>query len=212
MPIALAPYDPSRNFICGASFRAGGKIWSRGQSFDKTVVNGRVLEQLYDQRRLVYADAEPKLARGPKRIASLLKQFIRTTVAAHAAVLSRNSDGASGTAREAPGAEESASASSGSASAPQGEAAEQTASPTDSTADAEASPALPNEDEAAAAPLGEDATAAATVSERDGQIERLMIDHSQTQLLEKAAGIAGMSSKTPKAKIAAALVDAGLAG
>lgn len=212
MPIALAPYDPSRNFICGASFRAGGKIWSRGQSFDKTVVNGRVLEQLYDQRRLVYADAEPKLARGPKRIASLLKQFISTTVAAHAAVLSRNSDGASGTAREAPGAEESASASSGSASAPQGEAAEQTVSPTDSTADAEDVPDSPDANEAAAAPLGEDATAAATVSERDGQIERLMIDHSQTQLLEKAAGIAGMSSKTPKAKIAAALVDAGLAG
>lgn len=54
--IYLPPFDPGRNFKCQAFFRAGGIIWSRGQEFDKTCVNERVLRQLYDMRRIGYSE------------------------------------------------------------------------------------------------------------------------------------------------------------
>jgi hypothetical protein len=78
----------------------------------------------------------------------------------------------------------------------------------DMTAGEEQIAASPPEAEAAAAPVGETATAAA---DRTVKIEKAMTDHSQAQLLEKAEGIPGLSKRTPKADIAAAIVDAGRA-
>jgi hypothetical protein len=257
MPIRLAPYDPSRDFVAKVAFRAGGKIWSKDEPFDKNFVNGRVLEQLYEQRRIGDPDDSPKLSRSAKRIAGHCRAFVDSVrahvarvgqtlspVEAHeqlvaekqsedtegssgaqpstagggeggsskepdtpqgvpaapeqAAPTPQDTQGAPGTAREAPGAEGSTSASSGSASAPPVS--------TVNAGDADSSPVT---SEAAGAPAGEAVTTAATNDERDAKVEQLMIDHSQSQLIDKAADLPGVNSKTPKKKLAELLVDAG---
>lgn len=223
MPIRLEPFDPSRSFVCAAGFRAAGKLYGKSIPFDKTSVNMRVLEQLYEQRRIVYANAQPKMARGPKRVAQLLKGFVGSVREHHARTLTpveaheqlvaekqiEDTEGSSGAQPPAADGGEGGSSKEPESQQEASAAPEQAAS-THSTPDAEA-PDSPNEDEAAAAPVGEAATAAATNAERDAKVEQLMIDHSQSQLLEMAKGIAGLNSKSSKKRIAEALVDAGLA-
>jgi hypothetical protein len=71
----LAPFDPSREFICrGRSLLAAGKSYTAGQLFDKGSVNSRVLRQLYEARQIGYADVPEAgnmrvdpLRAGPKR-------------------------------------------------------------------------------------------------------------------------------------------------
>lgn len=211
MPIALAPFDSSRDFIAQTSFRAGGVIWQRKKPFDKSFVNARVLEQLYNQRKLAYAPFERKrspLAGVPSSIAEHARRFVDSILAhtrtltpreAHSEAVAEEQaedNGASGTAREAPGVEESTSAQSGEASAPAIE-----------TVEGAAHEAAPPEAEAAAAPVGDAATAAAT--DRDQAVERLMIDNSQSQLFEKAKDLPNITVTTSKKALAEALVDAG---
>jgi hypothetical protein len=109
MPIALEPFDLSRDFVAQTNFRAGGVIWMRKKPFDKSYVNDRVLRQLYEARKIAYAPP----------------------------VALEDTKGASGKARKAPGAEESTSAQSGPASAPNEtakDAEEDTAEPSEAEA------------------------------------------------------------------------------
>jgi hypothetical protein len=205
MPIALAPFDPSRDFEARTFLRAAGRNYRRHDPFDKSTVSERLLRQLYEQRKIASVGGPPK-PKGAKRMAKLLGGFVASVLARR----NQDTEGASGTAREAPGAEESTSATSGSASAPQdGGGGPEPASP-DLITEAEAKQSAPASSEAAAAPAGDSATVAA--DSREARIDALMIAHSQKQLLELAKDLPGVSSKTPKATAAALLVDAGLAG
>lgn len=56
MGIYLAPFDPSREFVTQAAFRANGIIWGRGYKFDKNTVDARTLRLLYEGRRIIYDD------------------------------------------------------------------------------------------------------------------------------------------------------------
>lgn len=56
MAIVLAPFDATRDFVCQTFFRADGWIWQRGEPFDKSRVTTRVLRQLYEYRRIGYAE------------------------------------------------------------------------------------------------------------------------------------------------------------
>lgn len=58
----LEPFDPSNEFRCQAAFRAAGIAWGRGQSFDKTSVNIRVLRQLYECRKIGVA-GQPQISK-----------------------------------------------------------------------------------------------------------------------------------------------------
>lgn len=56
MSIYLEPFDPSRDFVTQAAFRANGRIWGRGYLFAKDSVDIRVLRLLYENRRIIYSD------------------------------------------------------------------------------------------------------------------------------------------------------------
>lgn len=209
MPIALAPFDPSRDFVAKTNFRAGGLIHARHAKFNKACVNERVLRQLYDGRKIGYPEVPHH--KGHKRVGKLLASFA-ASVLAHARWDHRDNDGASGTAREAPGAEESASATSDSVSAPKRGVARPTQDATPNLNDEKAEEDVavaPTSSEAAAAPVGDAATAAAT--DREAKVEKLVVDFAHKQLVEMAKDLPGINSRTPKMAIAAALVDAGMA-
>lgn len=70
MGMYLPPFEPEREFVAAASFRADGDIWQRGKSFDKSRVNLRVLRQLYDARKITYADAPKRAVTIERRIAA----------------------------------------------------------------------------------------------------------------------------------------------
>ena len=57
MGIYLEPFDPKREFVTQAAFRANGKIWGRGYRFDKSSVDLRTLRLLYEGRRIIYDDS-----------------------------------------------------------------------------------------------------------------------------------------------------------
>lgn len=198
MAIALKPFDASRDFVAQTNFRADGSIWLRKQPFDKGRVNERVLRQLYEARKIAYAPDQPDLDPNPLDLPAdhgdldPLEQH-----EAEVAQEQQDTEGASGTAREAPGAEESTSATSGEASAP---------SETTAAAPETAGPA---KEEAAAAPGGETETAAAG---REELIKQLVRRHTHDELFAKASGIKGVKKKQTKDEIAAAIVDAGRAG
>lgn len=198
MPNMLAPFDPSRDFIAKTGFRAAGLLYQRRDSFKKDTVNERVLRQLYEARKIGYSD-EPR-DRGPKdkshkRMGHLLASFA-ASVLAHRRWDKQGAD------------EALAPAEPGGAGGPDKQPA-----PPNTNEKAEAAPdtstAGPADSEAAAAPVGDAATAAA--AERQSKIDKLMIDHSHKQLVEMAKDLKGVTAKTPKATLAAALVDAGTA-
>jgi hypothetical protein len=56
MRLHLEPFDPSRDFVCLAPFRAGGHAWGRKQPFDRALVNERTLRLLYESHKIGYAD------------------------------------------------------------------------------------------------------------------------------------------------------------
>lgn len=77
MALHLKKFDPSREFVTAAAFRAAGVAWGKGFPFEKDSVNERTLKLLYEQRKLVYADSD---------LAS--KLLTRTHVAADRAAMS----------------------------------------------------------------------------------------------------------------------------
>lgn len=87
MPIALEPFNPSRNFVAKIDFRAGGVVHPKGHPFRKHFVNERVLRQLYEARKIGYGDASPltekERKRASKRMNGLLASFA-ASVLAHA--------------------------------------------------------------------------------------------------------------------------------
>lgn len=50
-------FDPSRDFVCGTFFRAGGVAHERGAPFPKDLVDTRTLRLLYDAHKIAFADA-----------------------------------------------------------------------------------------------------------------------------------------------------------
>jgi hypothetical protein len=52
----LAPFDPSRDFVCQTFFRAAGVACERDAPFDKSLVDARVLRILYENHKIGYAD------------------------------------------------------------------------------------------------------------------------------------------------------------
>lgn len=240
MPIALEPFDPSRDFVAQNFFRAGGKIWTRKEPFDKSYVNERVLRQLYEARQIAYPPATEAAEADSAPEGSSTTEIAVSPASEPPAAAEGPSDTeeASGTAREAPGASESSDATSGEASAsePTGEEAVPEDAPpsesTETTADA-VTEAAPAADEAAAAPAGEAATAAAEAEmpqldhDHDGNaggsepdntgspeelIKRLVGRHTHAQLLEQAKDLKGVTKSQTKAELAAVLVKAGRVG
>lgn len=187
MPITLAAFDPSRDFVAKCNFRAGGSIWLRKQPFDKTAVNDRVLRQLYEGRKIGYPDATDA---GPAPLPTPLVDD--TPAQQHETVVEQqNTDGASG--------------------APDSTAPD---APTETaTGEAEENNAPTVDEKAAVAPDGETATAAAASPEdREAVIKRLVNRHTHDQLFDKASGLKGVTKDQTKAEIAGALVDAGRVG
>jgi hypothetical protein len=219
MPVSLKPFDPNRDFVARTAFRCAGRLYGKDTPFDKFTVNERLLESLYQQRKIGFAE-KPGEDRSPrtkahKRMGKLLASFAASVLAHRRWDHHGNSEGASGPAREAPSAtllgvaepEQSGERIEDRAPA-EGEAGgpESSASPT--IAEAAASEPAPADAEAAAAPAGEAGTVAA---DREAKIDQLMIDHSQTKLLDMAKGLEGAHLRTPKRDLAALLVDAGRA-
>jgi hypothetical protein len=58
MGLSLEKFDPSREFVTAAAFRANGQAWGKGFPFDKLSIDVRTLRLLYEQRKLVYAESE----------------------------------------------------------------------------------------------------------------------------------------------------------
>ena len=56
MSLHLAPFNPDREFVTQAPFRANGRAWGRGYLFDKSSIDIRTLRLLYEQRKLIYDD------------------------------------------------------------------------------------------------------------------------------------------------------------
>lgn len=88
MPLYLPPFDPSRDLVCQTRFLAGGRWFAKGDDFDKSLVNARVLGRLYDQRKVYYSDGEqPQKKSRPRtlkaNLTDLLGSFVGS-VAAHA--------------------------------------------------------------------------------------------------------------------------------
>lgn len=50
-------FDPTRDFVCGTFFRAGGVAHERGAPFPKNLVDVRTLRLLYDAHKIAFADA-----------------------------------------------------------------------------------------------------------------------------------------------------------
>lgn len=213
MPIALKPFDPTRDFVAQTFFRAGGVIWKRKQPFDKSFVNERVLRQLYEARKIAYAadvPPEPPIAIDEPGDDTPVEQH-ETEVAAQEAEINE-------------GATEAAEAPAPDGESPSPDAA---APPPDETTPDAAKVDAPAEAEAAADPDGEAAPAVAADPldhDKDGEkggslpdntgtreelIKRLVNRHTHDALFDKASGLKGVTKSMTKAEIAAALVDAG---
>jgi hypothetical protein len=206
MPIALAPFDAARDFVAQTNFRADGTIWMRKRPFDKYRVSLRVLRQLYEARKIAYGtgEAEPEQQIAP--------QGDETPEDKHDDQLG------------ALGAE-------GLGSGQGGPDSDSDLDENQTSADA-AAPAAPDTVEAAAAPEGGAATAAAAVSDpldhdgdgkkggslpddhgdRETVIKRLVKRNNHEKLFAKASGLPGVTKDQSKAEIAAALFDAGRVG
>lgn len=219
MPIALAPFDPSRDFIAQTNFRAGGRIWLRKSAFDKAYVNERVLGQLYEARKIAYAADE-----SAKPVTVKLERDGEFTLDEDTGPLEfndvvpeQNSEEASGTAREAPGASESTDAESGSANASETPAADAPEEPAPVEGEG-AGASTESETPAPTDPLDHDADGKKggslpdNTGNRETLIKRLVDRHDHAHLFARAAGLKGVRKAQTKTEIATALVDAGRVG
>lgn len=62
MGVYQPSFDPDKDFVTAAPFRANGIAWGKGFPFDKSTVTERVLRLLYEGHKLVFAD-DPRAAK-----------------------------------------------------------------------------------------------------------------------------------------------------
>jgi hypothetical protein len=196
MPIALAPFDPSRDFKAQANFRAAGRIWLRKHPFDKTVVNERVLRQLYEGRRITYAlDGEFDQPAAPDPEADLPgDQPPEQQHEAEIAVEAEEDTEQPATAAEGV----SVTGEGNAAAAPEGDS--ETVAATDK-------PQLDHDHDGTAG--GSEPNNEGT---RDERVKRVANRFTHDELLKKASGLKGASKGKTKTELAELLVDAGRVG
>lgn len=189
MPIALKPFDSSRDFVAQTNFRAAGLIWLRKQPFDKHCVNDRVLRQLYEARKIAYAvEGEPVADEPLDPVDDLSpEEAHETEIAAEEA------------AEAPPAAEDGAEAGEGAPDAPE--------PPESPETPASSLPQLDHDGDGEAGGSKPDDT-----GDAETLAKRLVNRHTHDELFAKASGLKGVTKAMTKAEIAKALVEAGRVG
>lgn len=89
MAVHLAPFDPNRDLVVQADFTCAGQNLSKGDPFDKSLVEPRRVRLLYEARRIGYPPTDepaPARAKFSSRLPAMTDDDKAKMVAGHSKV------------------------------------------------------------------------------------------------------------------------------